>query len=82
MKMKKKNVTMILIFSLIVALIFMIPTISNAKDVIYKEPSVNSSGTDKDGLDDMINDAQDFENREIEISSILVLGLKIKLLEF
>lgn len=71
MKMKKKNVTMILIFSLIVALIFMIPTISNAKDVIYKEPSVNSSNTDKDGLDDMIKDAQDFENREIEDKNIV-----------
>ena len=71
MKMKKKNITIILIFSLIIALIFMIPTISSAKDVIYKEPSVNSSDTDKDGLDDMIMDAQDFENREIEDQNIV-----------
>ena len=82
MKMKKKNVTMILIFSLIVALIFMIPTISNAKDVIYKEPSVNSSGTDKDGLDDMINDAQDFENREIEDKNIVQIDDPGKLSDF
>lgn len=82
MKMKKKNVTMILIFSLIVALIFMIPTISNAKDVIYKEPSVNSSGTDKDGLDDMINDAQDFENREIEDENVVQIDDPGKLSDF
>lgn len=61
-----KNITIILIFSLIIALIFMIPTISSAKDTIYQQPAINSSTTDKDGLDDMIKDAEKFENREAE----------------
>ena len=82
MKMKKKNITIILIFSLILALIVMIPTMSRAEDVIYKEPSVDNSGTDKDGLDDMIQDAQDFENRKIEDENLVLVDDPGKLSDF
>lgn len=80
--MKKKNITIILIFSLILALIVMIPTMSRAEDVIYKEPSVDNSGTDKDGLDDMIQDAQDFENRKIEDENLVLVDDPGKLSDF
>ena len=64
--MKRKKLLLFLIFSFIITLIFRIPTKSMAKDPIYKEPTVNNAGTDKDGLDDMIKDAQKFENQKIE----------------
>ena len=59
--MKKKNITIILIFSLILALIVMIPTTSRAKDPIYREPTMQD-GASKKGLDDMITDAERFES--------------------
>lgn len=62
--MKRKNVLLFLIVSFIIVLIFVIPTSSMAKDPIYKEPKVNSAGTDKDGLDDMIKDAEKFEEQK------------------
>ena len=80
--MKKKNIIIILIFSLMITLIFMIPTITKAKDVIYKEPTVNTSGTDKDGLDDMIKDAEDFEKREIEDKNLVLVDDPGKLSDF
>ena len=80
--MKKKNIIIILIFSLMITLIFMIPTITKAKDVIYKEPTVNTSGTDKDGLDDMIKDAEDFEKREIEDKNLVLVDDPVKLSDF
>lgn len=81
--MKKKNIIIILIFSLILALIVMIPTMSRADDdVIYKEPSVDNSGADKDGLDDMIQDAQDFENRKIEDENLVLVDDPGKLSDF
>ena len=80
--MKKKKIIIILIFSLMITLIFMIPTITKAKDVIYKEPTVNTSGTDKDGLDDMIKDAQDFENREMEDKNLVLVDDPGKLSDF
>ena len=80
--MKKKNIIIILIFSLVITLIFMIPTITKAKDVIYKEPTVNTSGTDKDGLDDMIKDAEDFEKREIEDKNLVLVDDPGKLSDF
>ena len=61
MKMKKKNIIIILIFSLILALMVMIPTVSRAKDAIYREPTMQD-GASKDGLDDMITDAERFES--------------------
>ena len=61
--MRKKKMIIILIFSLILTLIFMIPTISNAKDPIYREPTIQD-GTAKEGLDDMINDAEAFESEK------------------
>ena len=63
MKMKKRKIIIILIFSLMVTLIFMIPTTSNAKDSIYREPTMQD-GTAKEGLDDMINDAEKFESEK------------------
>lgn len=59
--MNRKNVLLFLIVSFIIVLIFVIPTSSMAKDPIYKEPNIKDSGTDKDGLDDMITDAEKFE---------------------
>lgn len=49
MKMKRKKLLLFLIISFIITLIFTIPTTSMAKDPIYKEPTVNNAGTDKDG---------------------------------
>lgn len=61
MKMKRKKLLLFLIISFIITLIFTIPTTSMAKDPIYKEPTI-SNPEDKSGLDDMITDAEEFEN--------------------
>lgn len=81
--MKRKKVLVFLIISFIITLFFIIPTTSMAKDPIYKEPTVNSAGTDKDGLDDMIKDAEKFENQERETGFDIDTGIRQdKLQEF
>lgn len=74
--MKRKKLLLFLIISFIITLFFIIPTTSMAKDPIYKEPTINGSGTDKDGLDDMIKDAEKFENQDRETGFDIDTGIR------
>lgn len=80
--MNRKNVLLFLIVSFIIVLIFVIPTQSMAAtDPIFKEPTVNNAGTDRDGLDDMIKDAEKFEEQKIESGVEIDTGIRLDKLQ-
>lgn len=74
MQIKNKK----LLFVIIILIIFcLIPSyVCAKKDIIYLEPSIKDSSNAQDkGLDDMINDAEEFEEKSEEAENTGILRL-------